>query len=94
MDPQSIYVENLSQECDCRSRSIASLRVLPPGRSLLVIAAATLLAVADVLPANPYIDPDLLEFTLTVGLGVWRLRSRFAIALKARVCESGGIAQC
>ena len=30
---------------------------------------ATLLAAADWLPANPYVDPDKVEFALSLGLG-------------------------
>jgi hypothetical protein len=55
-----------------------SVRALPSGKSLLVIAAASILAVADVLPENHYVDPDMLEFALTVGLGL------VAIAISVR----------
>jgi len=36
---------------------------------LVLIAMATLLAAADWLPDNPYVDPDHLEFALTLALG-------------------------
>jgi hypothetical protein len=45
------------------------LRTLPPARALILTAIATLLAAADWLPANPYVDPDHLEFALTLLLG-------------------------
>ena len=46
-----------------------SLRALPAGRTLVLMAMATLLAAADWLPDNPYVDPDHLEFGLTLALG-------------------------
>jgi GDSL-like Lipase/Acylhydrolase family len=47
-----------------------SPKTLPGGRAMVLTAIATLLAAADWLPANPYVDPDCLEFVLTVALGV------------------------
>ena len=44
-------------------------RDLPPSRSLVLTAIAVLLAAADWLPDNPYIDPDYAELLLTVALG-------------------------
>ena len=58
-----------------------SVRVLPLGRLVLVTAAAVLLAVADVMPDNPYVDADILEFTLTVVLGLLAI----AISIHDRV---------
>lgn len=48
--------------------AFASWRVLPPGRALVLTGVAVLLAVADWLPDNAYVDPDRLEFALTVVL--------------------------
>lgn len=45
-----------------------NFRSLPTGRVLVVMAIATLLAAADWLPDNPYVDPDTLELWLTVAL--------------------------
>jgi len=47
-----------------------SLRALPAGPSLVLTAMATLLAAADWLPDNPYIDPDHAEFALSLALGL------------------------
>jgi hypothetical protein len=58
--------------------SSLSLRALPPGRSLILTAMATLLAAADWLPDNSHVDPDHLEFALTIALGV------IAIAVSVR----------
>lgn len=44
-------------------------RELPLGRALVLTAIAILLAAADWLPDNRYVDPDHLEFLLTVALG-------------------------
>jgi hypothetical protein len=61
-----------------------SLTALPAGRALVLIALATLLSVADWLPDNPYVDPDRLEFALTLALGgaaiALTLRDRLAAA--------------
>ena len=54
---------------DLTLESLVSLRHVPPARSLAVTSIAVLLAVADWLPANHYIDADVLEFALTVSLG-------------------------
>ncbi|HUQ86353.1 MAG TPA: SGNH/GDSL hydrolase family protein [Vicinamibacterales bacterium] len=61
--------------------SSPSLRELPAGRSLVLTAMATLLAAADWLPENPYVDPDHLEFLLTVALGALAI----ALALRDRL---------
>ena len=65
-----------------------SLRALPAGRALALIAIATLLTVADWLPDNPYVDPDRLEFALTLALGgtaiVLTLRDRLGAAAITR----------
>lgn len=50
--------------------SSLSLRALPSGRALVLVAVATLLAAADWLPANTYVDPDHLEFALSLVLGL------------------------
>ena len=50
--------------------SSLSLRALTSGRALVLMAVATLLAAADWLPANPYVDPDHLEFALSLVLGL------------------------
>ena len=55
-----------------------SAGALPYRRLLLLIAAIILLTVADILPENSYIDRDLLEFGLTVALGM------LAIAMSIR----------
>jgi hypothetical protein len=47
-----------------------SLRALPPGRAIVLTAMASLLAIADWLPANRYVDPDHAEFTISLALGV------------------------
>jgi len=52
------------------TESSFSLRALPAGRAIVLTAMATLLAVADWLPANPYVDPDKVEFALSLGLGL------------------------
>lgn len=48
--------------------SLFTFRSLPTGRVLVVMAIATLLAAADWLPDNAYVDPDTLELWLTVAL--------------------------
>lgn len=50
--------------------AFAPLRGLSPTRALALtaIAVATLLAAADWLPANPYVDPDNVEFLLELLL--------------------------
>ena len=58
-----------------------SLRALPAGRTLVLMAMATLLAAADWLPDNPYVDPDHLEFGLTLALG----GSAIALTLRDRL---------
>jgi lysophospholipase L1-like esterase len=50
--------------------SSPSIRGLPLGRSLVLTAMAVLLAVADWLPENGVIDPDVIEFWLTLGFAV------------------------
>lgn len=47
-----------------------SLRSLPPGRAIVLTALATFLAAADWLPDNRFVDPDHLEFALTIALGL------------------------
>jgi hypothetical protein len=68
-----------------------SVTALPPGRLLLVGTTAAILAVADVLPANPYVDPDLLEFTLTVALGLLALGFSVRDRVAGRVLREWGI---
>ena len=63
------------------SESSFSLRSLPPGRAIVLTAMATLLAAADWLPANPYVDPDKVEFALAVGLGL----SAIVVSLRDRL---------
>ena len=58
-----------------------SLKTLPPVRAVVLTAVATLLAAADWLPANSYVDPDHLEFGLTVVLGL----SAIAISIGERM---------
>lgn len=58
-----------------------SARAIPRVRLVLVIAAIVLLTVVDVVPENTYIDGDLLEFGLTVALGLLAV----AISLHDRV---------
>ena len=60
-----------------------SLRALPAGRALVLTAMATLLAAADWLPDNPYVDPDRLEFALTLGSAPPPSRSRLRDRLDA-----------
>ena len=52
------------------SESSFALRALPGGRVIGLTAMATLLAAADWLPDNPYVDPDKLEFALSLALGL------------------------
>jgi len=58
-----------------------SLRALSAGRALALIAMATLIATADWLPENSYVDPDILEFALTLALG----GSAIALTLRDRL---------
>ena len=64
------------------------MRALPGGRAIVLTAMATLLAAADWLPDNPYVDPDKLEFALSLGLGLsailLTLRDRMDAASAAR----------
>src|SRR5688572_14523141 len=52
---------------------LGSLHVLLRRRTLALAIGALLLAVADWLPPNHYVDRDLLEFTLTMALGSWAI---------------------
>jgi hypothetical protein len=52
---------------------LLSLRELPPAQSLALTGIVSLLAVADWLPPNPYVDPDILEFLLSMTIGVWAM---------------------
>jgi hypothetical protein len=63
------------------SESSFALRALPGGRVIVLTAMATLLAAADWLPDNPYVDPDKLEFALSLALGL----SAIALALRDRM---------
>ena len=63
-----------------RAFHIPSLKTLPPRRAIILTAMATLLAAADWLPDNRYVDPDHLEFALTLALGL----SAVAITLRDR----------
>lgn len=47
-----------------------AVRGLPLGRSLVLTAMAMLLAVADWLPDNSYVDADRVEFFLSIAFGV------------------------
>ncbi|HEX8029755.1 MAG TPA: SGNH/GDSL hydrolase family protein, partial [Vicinamibacterales bacterium] len=58
-----------------------ALRALPPARALVLTAIAVLLAAADWLPANSYVDPDHLEFGLSLILGL----SAIGICVRERV---------
>jgi hypothetical protein len=49
--------------------STASVRGLPLGRSLILAAMAVLLMMVDVLPDNHFVDSDVIEFWLALGLG-------------------------
>lgn len=49
--------------------SVRSLAFAAPARAIVLTAMATLLAAADWLPENRLVDPDQLEFALTVVLG-------------------------
>ena len=69
-----------------RIDSALSLRWLPPGRSLALTAVAMLLAAADWLPENQFVDPDHLEFALSMGLGL----SAIALSLHDRL-DAGAI---
>jgi lysophospholipase L1-like esterase len=64
-----------------RIESAWSVISLPPGRSLALTAVASLLAGADWLPPNHYIDPDWLEFALTIALG----GAAVVIAMRERI---------
>jgi hypothetical protein len=46
-----------------------SLRALPAHRGFVLSVVATLLAAADWLPENSLVDPDWLEFLLSLALG-------------------------
>jgi hypothetical protein len=61
------------------------LKSLPPGRAIALTALATLLAAADWLPDNPVVDPDYLEFAITVVLA----GSAIAIAMRDRLDTQG-----
>jgi hypothetical protein len=61
--------------------SLVSLRALPPSRSVALSSLAVLLAVADWLQPNQFVDPDLAEFLLTMALGLWSV----VIALSERL---------
>lgn len=50
--------------------SVRSLSSLPPRKAIVLTVAAVLLAAADWLPENSYVDPDRLEFALTVALAL------------------------
>lgn len=65
--------------------SSLSLRALPARRTIALAAMATLLAVADWLPGNRWVDPDYLEFSLTTGLGL----SAIALNLRDRLGAAG-----
>ncbi len=62
----------------------SSETALPVGRLLILIAAAVVLVAADLLPENRFVDPDALEFSLTVLLGLLAL----GIAVRDRVSRS------
>ena len=47
-----------------------SFRALSLGKLGVVVATGVLLVVADLLPENRFVDPDLLEFALTTALAV------------------------
>lgn len=53
-----------------RPEWLLSLRELPQAHSLVLTVMVLLLAVADWLPANPYVDPDILEFVLSMAFGL------------------------
>jgi hypothetical protein len=67
MDQPTKFVENAHGMRLTDSR--LSVRGLPLSRSLVLMAMATLLAVADWLPENPYVDPDHLELWLSAAFG-------------------------
>ena len=50
--------------------SLPSVRGLPLGRSLVLMAMATLLAVTDWLPENGFVDPDYIELWLAAGFSI------------------------
>lgn len=58
-----------------------SVKSLPPGRAIVLTALSTLLAAADWLPGNPYVDPDVIEFILSMMLG----GGAIAITLRDRI---------
>lgn len=71
-----------------RARDFApSVKSLPPGRSIVLTAVASLLAAADWLPQNRFVDPDRLEFSLTVVLA----GSAIALAMRERLEARGFI---
>jgi hypothetical protein len=61
--------------------SSLSLRDLPVRRSVALASMAALLAVADWLPANEWVDPDKLQFALTGAIGL----SAIALSLRDRL---------
>ena len=71
-----------------------SLRALPPARALVLTAIAVLLAAADWLPANPYVDADHLEFGLTLSWVSPRSAFASAIALSQTPFAAGNLEYC
>ena len=70
------------------SASSFSLRALSFGRAIALAVMAVFLAAADVLPENPYVDPDKLEFALAAALAL----SAIVISLRDRM-EAGSLAR-
>lgn len=58
---------------------------LPSGRAVALTTLATLLAVADWLPDNRFVDPDVLEFMMTVALA----GAAIAITMRDRLDTRG-----
>ena len=58
-----------------------SIRRLSSAQLLTLTAMAVLLAVADLLPQNPYLDADDAGFALSIIFGVWAI----LLALRARL---------
>jgi hypothetical protein len=59
---------------------LAPVGRLPASRALVLIAAAVLLAAADALPENQYVDREALQLLLATALAVFSI----AIALQSR----------
>jgi hypothetical protein len=69
MDRPTVFVDNGRVGMHLLD-SYPAIRRLPLGRSLVLTAMATLLAAADWLPENRFVDRDHLEFWLSLTFGL------------------------